>query len=133
MSLNLPADPVNRDLNPISGETTMLCKKGICLFLFVTAVLLLATAPGRCQRENLDQIRADGGAPPPPPIPWFTDAGAIDTPQLNADGVASKLPKTLPPFLFVLGLGLDFGRIAHSFLLSASQNVWVRLLVQPVY
>jgi len=92
MSLNLPADPVNRDLNPISGETTMLCKKGICLFLFVTAVLLLATAPGRCQRENLDQIRADGGAPPPPPIPWFTDAGAIDTPQLNADGGAPPPP-----------------------------------------
>ncbi len=70
----------------------MLCKKGICFFLFVTGVLLLATAPGRCQRENLDKIRADGGAPPPPPIPWLTGADAIDAPQLNADGGAPPPP-----------------------------------------
>ncbi len=70
----------------------MLFKKGICFFLFVTAVLLLATAPGRCQRENLNQIRADGGAPPAPPIPWPTGGGVIDSPYLNADGGAPPAP-----------------------------------------
>jgi hypothetical protein len=70
----------------------MLCKKGICFFLFVTAVLLLATAPGQCQRENLDQIRADGGAPPAPPIPWPTGPGVIDSPYLKADGGAPPAP-----------------------------------------
>lgn len=70
----------------------MLCKKGICFFLFVTAVLLLATAPGRCQRENLNQIRADGGAPPAPPIPWPKAPAAIDSPYLNADGGAPPAP-----------------------------------------
>ena len=69
----------------------MLCKKGICFFLFATSVLLLATAPGRCQRENLDQIRADGGAPPPP-IPWSTGGGVIDSQYLNADGGAPPPP-----------------------------------------
>jgi len=70
----------------------MLCKKGICFFLFVAAVLLLATAPGQCQRENLDQIRADGGAPPAPPIPWPTGSGVIDSPYLNADRGAPPAP-----------------------------------------
>ncbi len=70
----------------------MLCKKGICLLLFVAAVLLLATAPARCQRENLDMIRADGGAPPAPPIPWLTGGGVIASPYLNADGGAPPAP-----------------------------------------
>ncbi len=70
----------------------MLCKKGICLLLFVAAVLLLATAPARCQRENLDMIRADGGAPPAPPIPWLTGGGVIVSPYLNADGGAPPAP-----------------------------------------
>ncbi len=48
----------------------MFFKKGLCFFLFVTAVLLLATTPSRCQRENFDRIRVDGTQPPPPPIPW---------------------------------------------------------------
>jgi hypothetical protein len=68
----------------------MLFKKGLCFFLFVTAVLLLATAPSRCQRQNLDRIRADGGAPPPP-IPWVTGPGATDSP-LRADGGAPPPP-----------------------------------------
>jgi hypothetical protein len=70
----------------------MLCKKGMWFFLFVTAVFLLTTASGRCQRENLDKIRADGGAPPAPPIPWLTGAGGIDSPHLNADGGAPPAP-----------------------------------------
>jgi len=69
----------------------MLFKKGLCFFLFVTAVLLFATAPGRCERENLDRIRADGGAPPPP-IPWSTGGGVIDSQYLNADGGATPAP-----------------------------------------
>lgn len=70
----------------------MLFKKGICFFLLVTTVLLLATAPGRCHRENLNQSRADGGAPPAPPIPWFTGGGVSDSPYLNADGGAPPAP-----------------------------------------
>ena len=70
----------------------MLCKKGICLLLFVAAVLLLATAPTRCQRKNLDMIRADGGAPPAPPIPWLTGEGVVASPYLNADGGAPPAP-----------------------------------------
>lgn len=69
----------------------MLFKKGLCFFLLVTAVLPFATAPGRCQRQNLDRIRADGGAPPPP-IPWVTGPGATDSPYLSADEGAPAAP-----------------------------------------
>ena len=69
----------------------MLSKKGMCFFMFVIAVLLLATAPGRCERENLDRLGADGGAPPPP-IPWSTSGGVIDSLYLNADGGAPPPP-----------------------------------------
>jgi len=77
----------------------MLSKKGMCFFMFVIAVLLLATAPGQCERENLDRIRADGGAPPPP-IPWSTSGGVIDSQDLNADGGA-PLP---PPIPWAIGI-----------------------------
>jgi hypothetical protein len=70
----------------------MFLKKGTCFFLFVTAVLLVANARGSFQCENLNTIRADGGAPPAPPIPWPSTAGAIDGPQLNADGGAPPAP-----------------------------------------
>ena len=70
----------------------MLSKKGICTFLFLTTVLLLAVAPHRCQRQNLQKIRADGGAPPPPPIPWPSGTGAINSPYLNADGGGPPAP-----------------------------------------
>ena len=70
----------------------MLFKKGICLFLFATAVLLFTTARGRCQRENLDRIQADGGAPPAPPIPWPQGGVVIDSPYLDADGGAPPAP-----------------------------------------
>ena len=70
----------------------MFLKKGMCFFLLVTAVLPLGTARGPFQRENLDKIRADGGAPPPPPITWPTVIGAADGPQLNADGGAPPSP-----------------------------------------
>jgi hypothetical protein len=71
-------------------------KKGLCFFLFVTALLPLATAPGRCQRENFDRIRADGGAPPAPPIPWPLGGAVIDSPYLNADGGAPPPPIPWP-------------------------------------
>jgi len=64
----------------------MLCKKGICFFLFVAAVLLLATAPGRCQRKNLDMIRATGELHLHHRFPWLTGGGVIASPYLNADG-----------------------------------------------
>ena len=70
----------------------MFLKKGTCFFLFVTAVLLVATARGPLQRENLNTIRADGGAPPAPPIPWSLTTGEIELPQLNADGGAPPAP-----------------------------------------
>jgi hypothetical protein len=70
----------------------MIFKKVMCLFLFATGVLLLATAPGPFQWENLHKIKADGGTPPSPPIPWPSTAGAIDRPELNADGGAPPAP-----------------------------------------
>ena len=69
----------------------MFLKKGTCFFLFVIAVLLLATAPSPFQRENLDKIQADGGQPPAPPIPWSV-GGVIEAPQLNADGGQPPAP-----------------------------------------
>lgn len=68
----------------------MISKKGMGFFLFV--VLVLVTPPGAFQRKNLDKITADGGAPPAPPIPWPSGAGAIDGPHLNADGGAPPAP-----------------------------------------
>lgn len=65
-------------------------KKGMCFFLFGTAVLLVATAPGPFQRENLDKIRADGTQPPPPPIPW--PSGTTTVPSLTADGTQPPPP-----------------------------------------
>ena len=70
----------------------MFLKKGMCFFLFVTAVLLLATAPSPFQRDNLDKIRADGGQPPAPPIPWSSVGRVIEAPQLNADGGQPPAP-----------------------------------------
>jgi hypothetical protein len=67
----------------------MLSKRGICLFLLVTGTLMLATSLGLCERENLDRTRADGGAPPPPPIPWATGLGEV---TLDADGGAPPPP-----------------------------------------
>lgn len=68
----------------------MFVKKGTCFFLFVTAVLLLATAPSPIQRENLDKIRADGTQPPAPPIPW--SSGIATVPLLEADGTQPPAP-----------------------------------------
>ncbi len=68
----------------------MFFKKGLCFFLFVTAVLLLATTPSRCQRENFDRIRVDGTQPPPPPIPW--PSGTTTVPSLKADGTQPPPP-----------------------------------------
>jgi hypothetical protein len=70
----------------------MLCKRGTCLFLFVTALVLLVSAAAQCPQQSLDKVRADGGAPPPPPIPWPSAVGSIDAPQLNADGGAPPPP-----------------------------------------
>ena len=65
-------------------------KKGMCFFLFGTAVLLVATASGPFQRENLNKIRADGTQPPPPPIPW--PSGTTTVPSLTADGTQPPPP-----------------------------------------
>jgi hypothetical protein len=70
----------------------MLSKKAICSALFLIAVLLLATAPNKCPRRDLDKIQADGGAPPAPPIPWPTATGTADSPYLSADGGAPPAP-----------------------------------------
>src|SRR6266403_5670104 len=43
-------------------------------------------------------------------------------------GISRELPKTLPLFLFLFGLGPGFGPGAHPFLLSAAQNLRIRLL-----
>src|SRR5258708_21796197 len=50
-----------------------------------------------------------------------------------AAGISSELPKTVPLFLSVFGLGLDFGPVADSFLLFVAQGLRIRLLVQPVF
>lgn len=65
-------------------------KKGTCFFLLATAVLLLGTARGPFQRENLDKIRADGTEPPPPPIPW--PSGTTTVPLFKADGTEPPPP-----------------------------------------
>jgi hypothetical protein len=48
----------------------MLWKKGLSLFLFVAAALLMPTAVNQCSKHVTPTILADGGAPPPPPIPY---------------------------------------------------------------
>jgi hypothetical protein len=68
----------------------MYLKKGICLFLFAAAALTLPVALNPGSQEDSDKVRADGGAPPPPPIKYGhpTQAG----PELNADGGAPPPP-----------------------------------------
>lgn len=68
----------------------MIFKKGMCFFLFGTAVLLVATAPSPFQRENLNRSRADGTQPPAPPIPWPSGTSAV--PSLKADGSQPPAP-----------------------------------------
>ena len=48
----------------------MLFGKRICLFLFVTATLLTPAAFNQPIKINTPTVWADGGAPPPPPIPF---------------------------------------------------------------
>lgn len=67
-------------------------KKGMCFFLFGTAVLLIATTPGPFQRENLNKIRADGTQPPPPPPPTPWPSGTTTVPSLRAGGTQPPLP-----------------------------------------
>lgn len=68
----------------------MILRKGTCFFLLVAAPLLLPTAGGPFQRENLGKIRADGTQPPPPPIPWPSEAATV--PSLQADGTQPPPP-----------------------------------------
>ena len=68
----------------------MYLTRGIRLFLLVAAAIMLPTALDHGQLGNLVKIRADGGAPPPPPLPWPT--GAVLAPHLNADGGAPPPP-----------------------------------------
>ena len=67
----------------------MYLQKRICL-LFASAALTLPVALNHRSQENSDKVRADGGAPPPPPIKYR--AGAQTGPQLNADGGAPPPP-----------------------------------------
>jgi len=54
----------------------MYLKKAICFCLMGTAILTATATFGRLEQENRGVLKADGGAPMPPPIPWvFTDAG----------------------------------------------------------
>jgi hypothetical protein len=49
----------------------MLFKKWICLFLFATAALLTPAVLGTSSTKTVGpKLVADGGAPPPPPIPY---------------------------------------------------------------
>jgi len=51
-------------------------KKAICFCLIRTAMLTAAAVFGRVEQGNRGVLKAEGGAPLPPPIPWvFTDAG----------------------------------------------------------
>jgi hypothetical protein len=68
----------------------MYLKKGICFILFATGALTFSVAVNRHQQENSDKVRADGGAPPPPPIKWMK--WAQTAPQLDADGGAPPPP-----------------------------------------
>ncbi len=49
--------------------------KRICLFLLVLAVLAPVAAVGVAQYQAEVTLRADGGAPPPPPIPPWPKLG----------------------------------------------------------
>jgi len=56
----------------------MYLKKAICLCLIGTAILTTTFVFGRIQQENRAVLKADGGAPMPPPIPWsFSGSGSI--------------------------------------------------------
>jgi hypothetical protein len=83
----------------------MYLKKTICFILFAAAVLMAPVALDRCQQDNLGKTWADGGAPPPPPIPLAITP--IDSPQLNADGGAPPPP---PIPLVSAGTGTEFSR-----------------------
>src|SRR5689334_24414882 len=43
-------------------------------------------------------------------------------------GISRELPKTLPLFLSLFGLGPGFGRVAHPYLLLAAKNLRICLL-----
>lgn len=62
----------------------MRLKKRICMFLLALAVLAPMTADGIGQYQVEAPQRADGGAPPPPPIPvpWRADGGAPEPPPI---------------------------------------------------
>jgi hypothetical protein len=66
----------------------MIINKVIYFFLFVTAVILVATARGPFQLQNLNKIRADGTQPPPPPIPWPSGTTTV----FKADGTQPPPP-----------------------------------------
>ncbi len=68
----------------------MYLKKAMCFFLFATAAFALPIALNRFQQENANKVRADGTAPPPPPIRWLSRGQT--GPQLNADGIAPPPP-----------------------------------------
>jgi len=67
-------------------------RKAICLCLFAAVVLTNAIAFGRIAQENRGFIKADGGAPMPPPIPW---SAPMEAPRLVADGGA-PMPPPIP-------------------------------------
>jgi len=73
----------------------MYLQKRICLLLFMSAALTLPVALNHPSHENPDKVRADGGAPPPPPIIWKGRAQA--GPQLTADGGAPPPPPIIWP------------------------------------
>jgi hypothetical protein len=62
----------------------MYLKKGICSFLFATAILATPVALDWFPGDNWGKTQADGGGPTPPPIPWPTTA--IDSSGIIADG-----------------------------------------------
>jgi hypothetical protein len=54
----------------------MYLKKAICFSLVGAAILATALAVGPFQQGNRSVLKADGGAPMPPPIPWIYTSDA---------------------------------------------------------
>jgi len=52
----------------------MLFRKAVCMGLLVFVALAAPVASQRMVSQNALVIRADGGAPAPPPMPWLSQA-----------------------------------------------------------
>ena len=75
--------------------------KRVCLFLLAAVALVIPTPLDPSVSALPAKLKADGGAPPAPPIPvpWSLQ----DTKVLSADGGAPPAPPIPVPWVSMLG------------------------------